>query len=740
MADLQTRVMRSRFFVFIAGLQIVPFGIPYRLTCPQQSHWKILSTHMCPYPSNYTCLLNILTLEYQQNCKGPKIIAPGSKYVWQPNFNRGECDAGRYQPFIFRTEGYTNCLFLKSRCYSEGQATFSNGSTKMDRSCYCDITRGYVFVSSTHDKYCIPSEEDCSCHKNITEGVTNIYDTDTKIKGASRIRLNKQNSQVINLPFKPWKTISDLHNVDNTTDHTSEQSRVIHSVHTVRDYDDIRYNIIRNENARNEAARLVLIMYILMFFISYPSAVIITKACQRLRMTTCVQCYEDANNNRAIEDDEQKDIESGTSCEMAKRQNVLTGLDKCVIKRYMSNLDNTEVIEFASILRHKGLISKSAYSYIESCYKNHDYHNMRSAAIRNSTEMHTDLRNVVFVMYNLDSKYKSWACQLYTTFKNVLELRPFIVYRVDIKDRTCIQAYFDVMKKSVQKMEFENPVEYLTNLSHQIQMTGQRCDQTKQRIFTEICDKYIVLVALTIDALANKTNDIDPRGNLFNEIEAIISKSSCPDLSRCMLYGRKAVALSFQNKQEEGEDMEKMALICAANVVPCLETVDMFYKLVLFHRAWYEKNPQKELMFIAEVKQKAFDILKDMGDEIRLFWSRRFVVRLLFCYLGLGMRCRFLPLYQIQPKYTKESELLLKTYDSNTAEIRIQMLFYIAKARLSHLKGDLKTAIAFNEEAKKIATKGAYSELKTILDNEQILLKSWSLSADLLQNPPYTRL
>ncbi|XP_052075400.1 uncharacterized protein LOC127712833 [Mytilus californianus] len=675
----------------------------YRFTCPEQPHWKVQSKHLCPHARNYTCLLNILNLTYQENCKGPKIIAPGSKYIWQPNFNRGECDTERYQPFIFHTDGYTNCSFLKSRCYSEGQATFSNGSTKMDRSCYCDSTRGYVFVISTHEKYCIPSEEDCSCHKNITEGIANIYDT-----GLS---------------------------VDYTTYDPRVQSGVIHYVNTVRDYDDTMYNIKRSGNARREAASLVLIMFILMLFLPYPSAVIITKVCRRLRMTTCRQCYK--TNNSTIEGDEQKDIEAGASCEMGTRQNVLTGLDKCVLQRYISNLSNTEIIEFASILRNKGLISKCAYSYIGTCYKIHNYQNMRSVAVRNITKIHTDLRNIVFVMYNLNNRYKSWAVQLFTTFKNVLELRPLIVYRVDIQDRTFIQAYFDVMKKSVQKMEFENPVEYLTNLSQQIQMTGQRCDQAHQRIFTEICDKYIVLVALTIDALANKTNDIDPNGKFFKEIEAIISKSSCPDLSRCMLYGRKAVALSFQNKREEGEDMEKMALICAANVVPCLETVDMFYKLVLFHRAWYEKNPQKELMFIAEVKQKAFDVLKDMGDEIRLFWSRRFVVRLLLCYLGLGMRGRFIPLYQIQPKYTKESELLLKTYDSNTAEIRIQMLFYIAKARLSHLKGDLKTAIACNEEAKKIATKGAYIELETILDNEQILLESWSLSADLLPNPPY---
>ncbi|CAC5390389.1 unnamed protein product [Mytilus coruscus] len=706
MTDLQTRLMRNRFFIFIAGLQIVQFGIPYRLTCPQQSHWKILSKNLCQHAQNYTCLLNILNLAYEQNCKGPKIINPGSKYVLQSYFNKGECDEERYQPFNFQTEGYTNCSFLKSRCYSEGQEIFSNGSAKMDRSCYCDSARGYFFVSSTHDKYCVPSEEDCSCHKNIIEGVISTYDI-------------------------------GLHSVDNITYHPSVESGVIQIVNTIRDYDDTRYNMTRNGNARLEAVILVLVV-ILMLVILYPSAIIITKACQTLRMTTCIQCCENATYNNTIEENGRIDIESGTSYEMVTHQNVLTGLDKCVLRRYMSNLSNTEIIEFASILRHKGFISKCAYSYIESCYKKNNYINMRSAAFRNFTEMHTDLRNIVFVMYNLDNKYKSLAVQLFTTFKNVLELRPVNVSRIDIKDRTFIQTYFTVMKKKVQEMEFDNPVEYLTNLAKQIQETGTRCDQANEILFTEICDKFVVLLALTIDALANNTNDIDPKNNLFNEIEAIISKTSCPDLSWCMLYGRKAVALSFQNKREEGEDMEKMALICAANVVPCLETVDMYYKIVLFHRAWYENNPKKELVFIDEVKQKAFDILKGLGDELGISWSRRFVVRLLFCYLGVGMRCRFMPDYHIQPEYVTISEKLLQTYDSKTAEIRVQMFFHIAKARLSHLKGDLTNAILYNEEAKNIATKGSYSELTTILDNEKILKNSWSLPPDLLPSPPHT--
>ncbi|CAC5390388.1 unnamed protein product [Mytilus coruscus] len=208
-------------------------------------------------------------------------------------------------------------------------------------------------------------------------------------------------------------------------------------------------------------------------------------------------------------------------------------------------------------------------------------------------------------------------------------------------------------------MNFENPIEYLTKFSQKIQMTvtGIKCDQCNVRISTELCDKYIVLVALTIDALANKTNEVDPQ-----------------DLSRCMLYGRKAVAMSFKGKQADGEGMVIRALECADNIVPCLETVDLYYKIVLFRRAWYENNPEIELKFIAYYTNKARDMLKGMSDDLKLFWSRRFAVRLLFCYLGLGMRCRFIDGYQIRPEYVQKSEKLLELFDSS-AEIRIQMFF-----------------------------------------------------------------
>ncbi|XP_052079016.1 uncharacterized protein LOC127717279 [Mytilus californianus] len=94
-------------------------------------------------------------------------MEPGFKWVWQPNFNRGDCDQERYQPFKFSTDGNTDCAYLKGQCYSEGQITASNGSNKEDRLCHCDRSGGYTLVKPAFNAgYCLPSVEDCSCYKS----------------------------------------------------------------------------------------------------------------------------------------------------------------------------------------------------------------------------------------------------------------------------------------------------------------------------------------------------------------------------------------------------------------------------------------------------------------------------------------------------------------------------------------------------------------------------------------------
>ncbi|CAC5377251.1 unnamed protein product [Mytilus coruscus] len=75
------------------------------------------------------------------------------------------CSFNRYQPFMFWTNGSSECTFKKSLCSGKGQVIVTDKLTRKDTTCRCDYRRGYSFVlQPKHITYCVPSEEDCSCY------------------------------------------------------------------------------------------------------------------------------------------------------------------------------------------------------------------------------------------------------------------------------------------------------------------------------------------------------------------------------------------------------------------------------------------------------------------------------------------------------------------------------------------------------------------------------------------------
>ena len=83
------------------------------------------------------------------------------------NFDSKECDKRfYYQPIRFNTSHESECQLKQSSCNEEGQLVATGGTTITDKTCRCDHTLGYAFVSRPSAScYCKPSEEDCSCYK-----------------------------------------------------------------------------------------------------------------------------------------------------------------------------------------------------------------------------------------------------------------------------------------------------------------------------------------------------------------------------------------------------------------------------------------------------------------------------------------------------------------------------------------------------------------------------------------------
>ncbi|XP_052078024.1 uncharacterized protein LOC127715961 [Mytilus californianus] len=138
----------------------------YDIKCPHISHWNLRAYHDCNDTSQYYCLFDENSCMYTEFCRRtPDFEGPGLKVVILGGLNGKMCSSNRYQPFMFWTNGSSECIFQKSVCSEEGQIIETDELTRKDISCRCDNTRGYSFVLQPKDiTFCVPSQEDCSCY------------------------------------------------------------------------------------------------------------------------------------------------------------------------------------------------------------------------------------------------------------------------------------------------------------------------------------------------------------------------------------------------------------------------------------------------------------------------------------------------------------------------------------------------------------------------------------------------
>ncbi|XP_052073063.1 uncharacterized protein LOC127711152 isoform X2 [Mytilus californianus] len=138
----------------------------YKVRCPDAGEWRFRGRKFNCGTTQYVCLFHSLRNINHENCDGLDYSSIGSKLIFEPSFNKALCNYNRYQPFPFSTDGSSKYVFQKSFCNEKGQYVFHKGSLKSDITCGCDLSSGYHFVSKPKNTcFCVPSEEDCSCHK-----------------------------------------------------------------------------------------------------------------------------------------------------------------------------------------------------------------------------------------------------------------------------------------------------------------------------------------------------------------------------------------------------------------------------------------------------------------------------------------------------------------------------------------------------------------------------------------------
>jgi hypothetical protein len=137
--------------------------------------------------------------------------------------------------------------------------------------------------------------------------------------------------------------------------------------------------------------------------------------------------------------------------------------------------------------------------------------------------------------------------------------------------------------------------------------------------------------------------------------------------------------------------------------------------------------------------------LSEEEEEIRNLWKRMFLLRMVFCLLGLSNKGHCIPDCVISKDDVEKAERYMNEIDLKDIEARREMMYYIARARIQELKGLFYNASLEIDKASAIAHSGNFKEIQSIeeyrcqlkdLDSETAVKTLYEESSDDLAYAP----
>lgn len=246
-------------------------------------------------------------------------------------------------------------------------------------------------------------------------------------------------------------------------------------------------------------------------------------------------------------------------------------------------------------------------------------------------------------------------------------------------NKKSIHLYFKNLKRLVHNAQFKDPRSFFRKQARLLQNQIQHERAESKRQF--LSDKYIALLGAEIDAIAITYDVTLPDQDIFTELKSLAVNSTDASISEVVFFGRKANALAIAKKFSEGEDMVKQAHCCANFTGPCLEIANMIYIDVYFKLWQFEQTPTTELKeSLLYEGSKGLWALSEEEEEIRNLWKRMFLLRMIFCLVGLSNKGGCISGCVICEEDVDRAERYMNEIDLKDIEARREMMYYIAKA------------------------------------------------------------
>lgn len=289
-------------------------------------------------------------------------------------------------------------------------------------------------------------------------------------------------------------------------------------------------------------------------------------------------------------------------------------------------------------------------------------------------------------------------------------------------NKKSIHLYFKNLKRLVHNAQFKDPRSFFRKQARLLQNQIQHERAESKRQF--LSDKYIALLGAEIDAIAITYDVTLPDQDIFTELKSLAVNSTDASISEVVFFGRKANALAIAKKFSEGEDMVKQAHCCANFTGPCLEIANMIYIDVYFKLWQFEQTPTTELKeSLLYEGSKGLWALSEEEEEIRNLWKRMFLLRMIFCLVGLSNKGGCISGCVICKEDVDRAERYMNEIDLKDIEARREMMYYIAKARIKQLRRMFDDANSEIDRAEAIAQSGNFKEIDSIMEYRSFLRK-----------------
>lgn len=393
----------------------------------------------------------------------------------------------------------------------------------------------------------------------------------------------------------------------------------------------------------------------------------------------------------------------------------MAGFETATIEKLQDDFQSdVDPIILTQALFNKGLISETKQHTIHEMYVSCISRDEVNRYLLNHLTANVPLHSTIKCLFS--SGYSRLACKVYRTFRDLSKNRVSVISRSHSINRN-VHSYFWKLKQMIHDAMFSNPRNALRRMSNShIEKMNAETDISRKQ---QLADKCVAILAAEIYSFYDSQSfDLElSQEDMVNEINKLASLTSNEQVTNIVVCGRMANISAFSGEHDFAEQMLVSARASACQIGHCTEFINLLY-IEVYVKLWqFEETPtadvRESLMMWGRL---GLDHLMEEDEDARKFWKRMFMLRMVYCLLGIGNRANVISSFVKDHKSIVEAQKLLAEFDQvwTGIDTRREMFYCVARSRLCEYLDHIEEALLYIGRAKKACSRRLFCRKNSI--------------------------